>query len=45
MAGIDCDGFDVRAAGRLLRFEFDTRADDAGAARERLVALAAASRA
>jgi putative heme iron utilization protein len=45
MVGIDCDGFDVRAAGRLLRFEFDARADDAGAARERLAALAAASRA
>jgi putative heme iron utilization protein len=45
MVGVDCDGFDVRAAGRLLRFEFEPRADDADQARERLVALAAASRA
>jgi heme iron utilization protein len=45
MAGIDCDGFDVRADDRLLRFDFDGEIDDAGAARERLVALARAARA
>lgn len=40
MAGIDCDGLDVRADGSLLRIEFDAPATDAGKAREALVALA-----
>lgn len=40
MAGIDCDGFDVRAEDKLLRFDFDVEIHDAGAAREQLVALA-----
>lgn len=44
MTGIDCDGFDVRADGALLRFDFDGEIDDAGAARQRLVALAQAAR-
>ena len=45
MCGIDCDGFDVRADGALLRFEFAARVDDAEQARRELVALAHASRA
>jgi putative heme iron utilization protein len=44
MAGIDCDGFDVRADGALLRFDFDGRIEDARQAREQLVALARAAR-
>jgi len=44
MTGIDCDGFDVRADDALLRFEFDSRIEDARQAREQLVALAQASR-
>lgn len=40
MVGIDCDGFDVRADGRLLRFEFDQPVTNAGEAREALVAMA-----
>ncbi len=45
MAGIDCDGFDVRADGRLLRFEFAMPVTDAGEARAALVAMARAARA
>jgi putative heme iron utilization protein len=45
MAGIDCDGFDVRAAGSLLRFDFDAIVADAAQARARLVALAKEARA
>ena len=45
MTGIDCDGFDVRTNGRLLRFDFDGPAADADQARARLVSLAKASRA
>jgi len=49
MAGIDCDGFDVRARlgdqFELLRFEFERPVTDAAGAREALVALARASRA
>jgi putative heme iron utilization protein len=45
MTGIDCDGFDVRADGRLLRFEFPEPAADAGEVREALVAMARAARA
>jgi hypothetical protein len=40
MAGIDCDGFDVRGDGELLRFEFDAPVTDAAAARAALVAMA-----
>jgi putative heme iron utilization protein len=44
MAGIDCDGFDVRADGELLRFGFDHPVADADAARAALVALARKAR-
>lgn len=45
MVGIDCDGFDVRAEARLLRFDFDSIVADAEQARANLVALARSSRA
>jgi putative heme iron utilization protein len=45
MAGIDCDGFDVRADGKVLRFEFGTPVADADQARAHLVRLARAGRA
>jgi hypothetical protein len=45
MAGIDCDGFDVRADGELVRFDFDVAVTDAAAAREALVAMARKARA
>ena len=44
MTGIDCDGFDVRADGRLLRLEFPEAVTNAGKAREALVAMARAAR-
>lgn len=44
MIGIDCDGFDVRADGRLLRFEFADEVTNAGKAREALVAMARTAR-
>jgi len=44
MAGIDCDGFDVRADGELVRFEFDQPVADAAAAREALVGMARQTR-
>lgn len=44
MTGIDCDGFDVRADGRFLRFEFPEIVTNAGKAREALVAMARAAR-
>jgi putative heme iron utilization protein len=44
MAGLDCDGFDVRAGGRLLRFEFPQTVHDAAGARQALVQLAASAR-
>ena len=44
MAGLDCDGFDVRADGQLLRFGFERPVTDAAEARASLVALADASR-
>jgi putative heme iron utilization protein len=44
MVGLDCDGFDVRADGELLRFHFDSPVTDAAAARAALIALAATSR-
>ena len=45
MIGIDCDGFDVRVAGELRRFEFGNEVKDAAEARAELVKLAQASRA
>jgi putative heme iron utilization protein len=45
MIGIDCDGFDVRADGRLLRFDFNQLVTDAATARAALVELAAQCRA
>lgn len=42
MAGIDCDGFDVRANGKMLRFEFGKQVTDADRAREELARLARA---
>lgn len=44
MIGIDCDGFDVRADGEMLRFDFASEVKDAGEARAELVKLAQASR-
>jgi putative heme iron utilization protein len=44
LVGIDCDGIDVRADGRLLRIEFDAPVTNAGKAREALAALARAAR-
>jgi putative heme iron utilization protein len=45
MIGIDCDGFDIRAQGRVLRFEFDAPVLDAAGARSTLAAMARAARA
>ena len=45
MIGIDCDGFEVRADGTILRFEFDDAVTDALLAREALVAMAKKTRA
>jgi putative heme iron utilization protein len=45
MIGIDYDGFDVRADGRLLRFDFNQPVTDAATARAALVELAAQCRA
>jgi heme iron utilization protein len=45
MIGIDCDGFDVRADDRVLRFDFPTPIADAQDARRELVALAQRARA
>lgn len=42
MAGMDSDGFDLRADGRLLRFDFDTPVTCAQQARAALVALSRA---
>lgn len=44
MIGIDLDGFDVRAEGKLLRFDFDNPVTNAQEARSALVALSAAAR-
>jgi putative heme iron utilization protein len=44
MTEIDCDGFDVRADGRLLRFEFPEAVTNAGKAREALVGMARTAR-
>jgi len=40
MAGIDEEGFDVLAAGKKIRFEFDTRVTNMEEARQALVAMA-----
>ena len=40
MVGIDCDGFDVRADGELLRFDFAEPVVDAHKLRAELAALA-----
>ncbi|MGH8672091.1 MAG: HugZ family protein [Burkholderiales bacterium] len=45
MLGIDCDGFDVRADGDILRFDFEQPVLDAVTARKALVAMAQESRA
>lgn len=44
MVGIDCDGFDVRADGHLLRFPFAETVTTAAQARTTLAALARDSR-
>lgn len=44
MVGIDGDGFDVRADGKLIRFDFDQPITNAAEARRELVALATAAR-
>jgi putative heme iron utilization protein len=45
MIGIDCDGLDVRADGKLVRIEFEQPVLDAAQAREALVKLAQQCRA
>lgn len=45
MLGIDCDGFDLRADGQILRFDFEPSINDAASARTALVAMAKACRA
>jgi len=44
MAGIDCDGFDIRADDDLLRFDFEQPVTDADSAREALAAMARKAR-
>ncbi len=45
MAGIDCDGFDVRAGGDWLRFAFERPVTNAEQARQALAAMARQARA
>ena len=45
MIGIDCDGFDVRADGAILRFDFAQPVTDPTTARQALVEMARQSRA
>ena len=45
MIGIDCDGFDMRADGEILRIDFGAEVKDAREARIELVRLAQAGRA
>jgi heme iron utilization protein len=40
MIGIDCDGFEVRTNGEVLRFDFDEPVTDAASARATLAAMA-----
>lgn len=44
MVGIDCDGFDLNADGKLTRFEFDGPVTDAAAVRAALITLAQQAR-
>lgn len=44
MIGVDCDGFDVRADGEVLRFDFDAPATTPEATRSALVELARRAR-
>jgi hypothetical protein len=44
MIGIDCDGFDVRAGGRVLRFDFEAPVTNPGKAREALARLSEQAR-
>lgn len=44
MIGIDCDGFDVRADGELLRFDFDAPVTTTETVRSALVDLARRAR-
>jgi len=44
MIGIDCDGFDVLAGERVLRFEFDEPVTNPGKAREAFVRLSEKAR-
>ena len=44
MVGIDCDGFDLRADGEILRIDFAAEVKDANEARAELVKLAQSSR-
>lgn len=44
MAGIDCDGFDIRTETEILRFDFDQPVADAAAAREALAGMARQAR-
>ena len=44
MIGIDCDGFDVRADDRVLRFDFDGPVTNPGKAREAFVRLSEKAR-
>ena len=44
MIGIDCDGFDLNADGKTLRFNFDEPVTSADAARQALIALAQKAR-
>lgn len=44
MIGLDCDGFDVRADERLVRFDFAETVHDAASVRHALAALARESR-
>ena len=45
MAGIDCDGFDVRADGELLRIEFEQPVTSTAEARQALATMAQRARA
>ena len=45
MTGIDCDGFDVRADGALLRFDFEAPLTAPDQVRSALVALVHRARA
>jgi putative heme iron utilization protein len=44
VVGMDCDGFDVRADGTLLRFDFERPVAGAREAREALAAMAGKAR-